>query len=257
MTNSGLSPHALLVVDNSLLAMLCDYFCERNSASLSGKSLVRRMQKWITDQLDTLRRFTPDGCMHCTDLVASEFKPIGGRLGLAKGVDPSMCRALRQHVHGLLSLVTVPEGYAVVLRNLPQAPRRLVGPDGLSAEDFSLALLALDLTKIGSPVYVLTNDQDLLTFISWMRSKRTVRDRWKGALLIQGLLSLSYLELLHRECSIETEDMKDLIMFALIEHYERDDLVATLKGRSITQQLVQINGNLITSVARKQAGVST
>jgi len=165
-----------------------------------------------------------------------------------------MCKALQQHVHGLLSCVMVEEKNAIMLRNLPQAPRKLVGPDGLSAEDFSLVLLALDLTENGSPVYVLTNDQDLLSFISWMRARREVRNLWGGSLLLQGLLSLTYLEFLHRDCSVQTDQMKDLIKFALIEHYTREDLISTRKGKHITQKLLEINDSLIASIEIKLAG---
>ena len=71
---------------------------------------------------------------------------------------------------------------------------------------------------------------------------------------MQGLQSLTYLELIHRDCRIQTEQMKDLLAFALREHYAREDLSGTEKGRHIMQQLVDINLSMVESIRIKLVG---
>jgi hypothetical protein len=105
----------------------------------------------------------------------------------------------------------------------------------------------------GNPVYVLTNDQDLLSFISWLRSRPEARGRWPNVGVMQGLQSLTYLELIHRDCKIQTEQMEDLLNFYMVDHYNRAELAGTTKGNSILLQLLEARNSLTQSVRIKLA----
>jgi hypothetical protein len=253
MPASGPSLQSFLVVDNSLLVMLCEYFCKHRAARLSGARLIQAVRTWIAEQLDILKQFAPDGCVHCTDLVAAEFNPRAGCLSRMRGITPSNCRTLEHHVHALLNCRPVATEDVVKLRGLPAAPRRLVGSTGLSDSDLSLVVLALQLAANGGPVYILTNDQDLLSFIAWVRPKPEVRTLWGNPFLVEGLQSLTYLELIHRDCRITTEEMADLLKFAMIEHYARTELAGTNKGTWIMQQFLEIQDAIRESMRIKHA----
>lgn len=253
MSASGPSPLATLVSDNSLLVMLCDYFCERLSVRFSGARLVEETKARITDQLNILKQFAQKGYIHCTDSVAAEFKPHAGRLSSKSGITHSLCRTLERHVCGLLYCATISLNDINTLRSLPTAPRRLVGPNGLSDGDFSLVVLALQLAVNERPVYILTNDADLLRFVTWVRTRPQARTLWGDPSLIEGLHCLHYLELIHRDCRIKTDEMADLLKFATIEHYTRTELTGTDKGTWIMQRLLDIRDAMHQSMTEKLA----
>ncbi len=253
MPTSRIPLQAHLVVDNCVLVMLNEYFCERQAMRLGPARLIPSLTQWMTDQLDILKQFTPDGLVHCTDCVAGEFHPGAGRLSRVRGIGRPECRALANSVCSNLRQTGVGMHEVAFLRGLPAAPRKLVGAGGLSDNDLSLVILGLQLTAHNCPVYVLTNDQDLLSFITWLRSKPEVRNQWGNARLLQGLQSLTYLELIHRDCGIQTEQMEGLINFYMIEHYNRKDLAGTVKGNSIFLQLINVHNSLTESVRIKLA----
>lgn len=246
----GLSMHAFLIVDNCVLSMLCDY-CAHRATGMPRARLIQHMREWATAQFNILKQFTPDGHIHCTDCVANEFNGYAGSLSHEHRIGFNDCKLLVRHVCGLLRCTSVGTDCATVLRGLPAFPHKLFGPNRLGDNDISLVELALQLATNGSPVYVLTNDQDLLTFVSWIRTKREVRELWGDPSLVQGLQSLTYLELVHRECSIETETMVDLLNFVMLDHSRRKELAGTQKGDSIVRQIGEINKNLVQSVIIK------
>jgi hypothetical protein len=247
----GLGLEAYLIVDNCMLSMLCDYWCHSWAVRTPPAHIVPTVCQWFTDQFNTLRQFTPDGLLHCTDGVAGEFKPHAGQLSEVRGIRHGDCQQVQTHVSTLLNRVGVDMDAIPLLRGLPNAPRKLIGPDGLSDNDFSLVVLGLQLTAGGGQVYILTNDQDLLSFISWVRTRPEVRRRWGNVQLIQGLQSLTYLELVHRNCQIATDKMQDLLNFSMMVHYERRELSGTTKGHSIMQQLLEVNRSLAQSIEIK------
>jgi hypothetical protein len=253
MTGTGISLQAYLVIDNCVLVMLHEYFCERQGRRHPPARLMPAITRWMNEQLSTLQLFAPDGRVHCTDCVADEFYPGAGRLSGVRGIEPRDCRKLAREVCALLHQTSVRSQEIDFLRHLPAAPRKLVGPSGLSDNDLSLVVLGLHLLGHGDPVYVLTNDQDLLSFITWLRSKPEARQRWGNLVAMQGLQSLTYLELIHRDCKIQTNQMEDLINFYMFEHFNRRELAGTNKGNSILMQLIDTRNSLTESVRIKLA----
>ena len=64
---------------------------------------------------------------------------------------------------------------------------------------------------------------------------------------------MTYLEAVHRNCQIATEDMVDLLHFALVEHYQRTEIAGTNKGHSILQVLMDVDTSMVESVRIKLA----
>jgi len=59
MPTSDILAQAYLVVDNSVLVMLHEYFCERQLRRLPVPKLIPSINRWMTDQVDILRALTP------------------------------------------------------------------------------------------------------------------------------------------------------------------------------------------------------
>ena len=137
------------------------------------------------------------------------------------------------------------------LRQLPKANKRLVSRNGLSDNDLSLIVLGLELIEQQHVVYVLSNDQDLLSFTTWVSKQTSARERWGNLEDLQALHGLTYLELVHRNCSISTSDMKDLIQYAMLAHYGRKELSGSQKGESIMRQLTEVYDSLSKSIEIK------
>ena len=249
----GIDPEAHLVVDNSLLVMLMDYFLERRGRSIPPVQLTAKAQQWMSDQLTLLAKHTPDGKIHCPEGVAQEFKPRAGRMVNLPGIRVQDCDAVGRHVRGLLCCSCTAPDTVQFLRQLPAAPRRLVGPGGLSDNDLSLVAKGLELTAAKQAVYILAGDQDLLTFTSWARIQPLVVARWPAAKKLSGLGGMLYLEAVHRHCDIATEEMTALVNFAFAEHYQRTDIRGSKKGNAILQMLIEVNTSLVESARIKQS----
>jgi hypothetical protein len=252
MTGQGIPLRAFLILDNCFLSMLTDYFCARLAKDFPPHEVIDRLGNWLDEQLDILRQFSPAG-LFCSRCVAQEYNPHAGKLGETHGICFQDCKPLQNRVQAALKCYDVRQEDILTLRELPNADRKLVGPQGLSNNDFSLIALALDLSRLDMPVYILSNDQDLLDFSTWMRIQRLVREQWPNAMQVMGLRSLTYLESVHRDCSISTEDMEKLTRFAMIEHYKRAELAGTQKGKNIMRTLIKINTSLIESARIKAA----
>ncbi len=243
---------AYLVVDNCFLVMLTDCFCNQFAARCNQSRVAAEAEQWIDHIFEIVRRFALDGNMHCSIGVANEFIPHTGQMANLRGVQRNDLNHVQAHVRSNLHQVSVDIPTTQVLRTLPTAPRQLIGAGGLSDNDLSLVKLALEMTKTGSPVFILSNDQSLLDFITWVRIQKQHFQAPVTPNLIQGWRCLTYLELVHRSCNIPSDLMKELIEYALVDHYNRKEMAGSQKGNIIFQQLMQVYGNFNQSVVIKQ-----
>lgn len=242
---------AYLILDNSFLVMLTDCFCTRFAARCNQNHLALEIEQWMDLIFGIVRRFAVDGNLHCSVGVANEYIPHAGKMGNLRGIQRYDLNHLQSHVRACIRQVPVENPAILFLRTLPAAPRQLIGPSGLSDNDLSLVRLALDMTQKGSPVFILSNDQSLLDFISWVRIQKQCFQVPLTPNLLQGWRSLTYLELVHRSCNIPSDLMKELIENALIDHFNRIEIAGTQKGRAILQQLMEVHGNFNQSVVIK------
>jgi hypothetical protein len=247
MPQTGISPRAYLVIDNSVLSMLSAYYCAKRAIHLPAGQRIASLKQWLGEQISVLGQFTPDGFVHCTDCVIDEYKPAGILAGLPQQTHYDEYFALRKYITSCVKPSVSSMDHVNTLQNLPDLPKKRCPGNN----DLSLAVLGLQLTTNGEPVYVISNDQDLLYFISWVRTKPEARKMWGNPLLLQGLLGLTYLDLIHRDCKIQTEIMKDILQFALADHYERASLAGTAKGNSIMRQLLEVHSSFTDSVKIK------
>jgi hypothetical protein len=246
----GISLEAYLIIDNNVLSLLSQYFCDRAASKYPTAQRLDVFKTWIEEQLAIIRQFTPDARLHSTVCVANEFAPAGAFFAQLK---PLELNGAKGHVRSLLHQAATAPAQVTIIRGLPGIPKKLVGAGGVSDNDLSLAIRALDLVVAGQPVYILTNDQGLLDLITWLRTTPSIRSQCPQANLMQGLHSLTYFENVHRNCKIQTSHMRDLLHYALTLHYGRQDLAGTQKGESILYQLLQINENLMQSIEIKLA----
>lgn len=243
---------AYLVVDNSFLVMLTEFFCESKVRTLPPARVVPTLGLYICDQLKVLQQFAPDGCIHSSQRIVAEYRPWkGARLSDMHHIPHTVKKQLARHVAGELVWQTVDVLDIAILRNQPDAPRKLVGASGLSDEDLSLVAVGVKLAEKNRAVYLLSNDQDLLEYITWLRRKPEAKELWPHVGHLQGLHSLTYLELVHRSCRIDTETISAMIAFALQEHYKRVTLAGTAKGESILGQMLAVYGSLVESAQIK------
>ena len=244
--------NAYLILDNCFLVMLTDCFCDRFAVRYVPNRVIYEAEQWIDNILEILKQFAIDGNLHCSDTVANEYYPHVGRLSTRPGIQRNDLNHLQTHVRNHLYQVSADIAKGANLRSLPAANRSLIGPGGLSDNDLSLVQLGLDLSQNGSPVYILSNDQSLLDFISWVRVQRQQFQLPINPSLLQGWRCLTYLELIHRSCSIPSDLMKELIEYALYDHYNRTEIAGSKKGNIIFQQLLQVHENFNQSIIIKQ-----
>lgn len=249
-SQSSIPLDAYLVIDNSLLVFLNEYYCGQ-VLGLPPAKRVPAIAQYLIDRLSLMREFAPDGLLHCTDCVAAEFRPNAGSLSQWAGIDPGQVSALVGRVCSSLQRATVGADDLLFLRHLPGAPARLVGAGGLSDSDFSLVALGGQLADSGKKVFLLSSDMDLLDFTSWVRTTMPARDRWQNIRAVQSLHSLTFLDQVHRTCRITTEEMMELIRFALLNHYSRAALAGTRKGEAIMQVLTDTAAGIGRSVLIK------
>lgn len=203
-----------VIVDNSVLSMLTDCYCT-NNVGVPAPQLLTQVQQWLSDQLANLRATAIENELHTTDLVSAEYKPERGYLG-TRGLPAHQITPMTNHIRGQLRVSTMENKSIQALRSLPGANKRLINPkEGLSDCDLSLIQLGIHLTQQNQPVVILSNDQDLLDFVSWVRTQKSLRVGSINPLLLEGETGLGYMELIHRSCKIPSAQMGQMINFTI------------------------------------------
>lgn len=244
MPITALTEKTYLVIDNCVLSMLTDCYCDGHGG-LPGPQLLRETQRWMLDQLNILKSFTVDNLLHITQVVSMEYQPQNGILGNQR-LDHRHISAMANQVRMQFELLGTSPKPIQYLRELPNAPRRLIHPtNGLSDADMSLIHLGLHLTSHGHKVILLSNDQDFLQFSSWIRTQTRLRKLPMTPLHLEGMSCLAYLDLIHRSCEISTNQMSQFISYMIVDTgrrmAERDIMALNpQKGARILEQIAAI-----------------
>lgn len=128
MNGSLLPLEAYLVLDNSLLSMLTEFHCETRTKTLAPALIIPTLRKSIRSQFDILKKYTPDNCLYCSELVATEYKPWNGkRLSQTRYIPPLVKRKLAGQVTRDLSIMAINPQDIESLRCLPDAPIAFAG----------------------------------------------------------------------------------------------------------------------------------
>lgn len=236
-----------LIVDNSVLSMLTDCYCTSN-VGIPAAQLLNQAHQWLSDQLANLRATAIKNVLHTSDLVSAEYKPEKGYLG-SRGLPANQIAAMANGVRGQIRVLTVDNNAVQTLRSLPGVNKRFANPkEGLSDCDLSLVQLGLHLTQQNQPVVILSNDQDLLDFVSWIRTQKSLRIDPVNPLLLESETGLGYMELIHRGCQISSTQMNQMINFTINTTVSRMQQVADgtqlnpQKAMKIIQKATTING---------------
>lgn len=235
---SGYPLEAVLIIDNNVLVSLCEFYCDENK-SLNFNKLVAKTCEDISSDFYILKRFAHNELIYTTPLVHDEFKPERGIIATFPGYSEEQCCYLKEHVKGEVEVLDIKSGSIDILRNFEHTPRRFgENLTRISNPDLSLAILALGLArKINSRVYVLTDEEDLRFFISWMRTRPEAKRLCPNVHLIESLHSIAYFDSVHRECFFTTEYILQRQNHLLIRHLSREMLKGTSKGQMIAQTM--------------------
>ncbi|MFH1635659.1 MAG: hypothetical protein ABIG63_16835 [Chloroflexota bacterium] len=253
---------AYIIIDNCVLSMLMEWYCTdlwycAENRRLSAQQKLEKAQEWLTTQLDLVRANAVDEFLHTTSHVSEEFQPEKGTLG-GKGLRTHQIRTIRNQIREQFQQFVPEDRYIQALRTLPNANKRLVHPkEGLSDPDLSLICLGLELTQYGKPVIILSNDQDLLDFAAWVRTKKSLFDAPINTGLLESETGLGYMELIHRGCQITTEQMTLLINFMIkdtVNRMQKKDDGTQLnpqKAAKIYNKVTEINALFVQAVSIK------
>lgn len=262
MPVQSLDELAYIILDNCVLSMLTEWYCAdrwdcTENRRLSSQRKLERAQQWLVEQFNLIRANTVDNLLHTTSHVSEEYQPEKGALG-KKGLPVHHIIIMRNHIRGQFQLSTPEDRDIQALRSLSGANRRLVHPrDGLSDPDMSLIRLGLNLTQHRRPVVILSNDQDLLDFAAWVRTKKTLFSAPINAGLLESKTGLGYLELIHRGCQITTAQMTLLINFMIkdtVNRMQKKDDGTQLnprKAANIYNKVTEINTLFVQAVEIK------
>lgn len=262
MPVTGYPLDAYLVIDNNALVSLCEYFCETNK-HLPFEEMVRSVCQEVTGVLDKLRGYAVGNKLFTTGCVQQEFKPECGAIADYPGYAPKHCESLKAHIHREIEILDINMSFIARLRSMGSAPSRFgAGLCRLSDQDLSLVVLALGLAgKFNRRVYILTDEEDLRSFVSWMRARPEVKAICANPLQVEAIHSLTYLDNVHRCCAFTTLFIFQLLAFQLMRHLRRTMLQGTTKGEMITQTFQEMSDAVRASgkikLVRAQGGMKT
>ncbi len=234
-----------LVMDNCVLSMITEWYCSENRG-LSCAALLDKTCNWLHEQISLFQSFTLDGVLHTSTSVSAEYKPWHDSCGLRKrGVEICKIQAMAGEICNRLACHEIDKAKTDSLRVLPNVSPKLVKK--LTDQDLSLVNVGLDLSSSGQIVYVLTNDQDLLQYISWARTQKCLRSECVNPQLLEGLSGITFMDLVHRGCYISSEQMLKMIGYVISDTNERmlrDDPMALSKekGTKILTDATQMLG---------------
>jgi hypothetical protein len=63
-----------LVMDNSVLSMMTEWYCRENRG-LASAALLEQTHRWLHEQIELFQSFTVDGAIHTSTAVSAEYKP--------------------------------------------------------------------------------------------------------------------------------------------------------------------------------------
>ena len=253
MPGSGYPLEAYLIIDNNVIVALCEFYCDMHK-HLPFPDMVNAVCQEISNVITALRRFALGENIFTTKCVQAEFKPEYGVISGYNGFDQNHCNGLKSHVGGEIEALDVNMGAISKLRSMEHAPSRF--GDGLSRisnEDLSLVILALGIAnKFDERVYILTDEEDLRSFVSWMRCRPEAKQICAHPYQVEGLHSMSYINSAHLQCSFSTEFIYRLFGYLSLNQLNRTMLRGTKKGELITTTYRKVYEEISASTAIKQ-----
>lgn len=219
MDDFGFPIEAYIIIDNCAISSLCTYYCETNK-KLSIHDMEKKVCEDLTVIFNAIRRNAISHKIITSQLVQAEFKPEKGNLPVPIVHLSHFCNILKSHIHNEIEVLEVTKKPIDRVRTITGfSPKFGVNLSRFSDSDLSLVILALGIIrKFNNLAYILTQDQDLLKFISCFNSVPNIGNIYTNSHKLHGLHCLGYLNRVHQECILPTELIKDLYSeFALRE----------------------------------------
>jgi hypothetical protein len=208
-----------LVIDNSVLSMITEWYCQDNRG-VAHAVLVTQAHTWLHEQIVLFQSFTVDDVLHTSTSVSAEYKPWQETCELRKrGAEIKQIQSMATSVCGKFATHDVDVLETNALRVLPKINPNLVRK--LTDQDLSLVHVGLKLSASGQKIYILTNDQDLLQYISWVRTQKTLGSETINPQLLEGLSGITFMDLVHRGCYISSEQMLKMISYVICDANDR------------------------------------
>ena len=232
---------AFLIIDNSALVNLCEYYFDTH-IDLPFEDMVQAACLEISDCFAILRGFSFDGKIHTTPWVLDEFKPEHGELSEYSGFEYKLCEPLKIKIRDELEQSDINMRAVERLRTLRLAhPRFGDELSRLSNPDLSLVILAMEIAgKTNQRVYILTDDEDLRYFVTFLKHQPDVSSMCSHPDVLNGMHSFIYWDLIHRNCAITTDQIQSMLVFLSITHATRSLLSGTMKGELVSETLKSI-----------------
>jgi hypothetical protein len=253
MPGTGYPLDAYLIIDNNAIVALCEFYCDMHK-HLPFPDMVNGVCQEISNVITALRHFALGEKIFTTKCVQAEFKPERGVIASYNGFDQAQCNGLKSHIHNEIEALDVNMGIIPTLRSMQHAPSKFGSNlSRLSDEDLSLVILALGIANHRNErVYILTDEEDLRSFISWMKSRPEVMKICAHPRRVEGLHSMSYINSAHLQCSFSTEYIYRLFSYLSLNQMNRTMLQGTTKGGLISNTYQRVYEEISASGRIKQ-----
>jgi hypothetical protein len=241
MSAPGLPLDVFLIIDNCAIVGLSEYFGDANE-KLAFPDTIQAMCQGISITFNKLRQYALSGKLLTTQLVQDEFKPERSSLAERRDFDKTGCENLKAHVKKEIEVCDIVPKAIETLRSMAQTPSRFgQNLSAFSDPDLSLVVLALGvINHTGRRVYILTDEEDLRSFISWMKPRPEAKGLCPNAHLLEGLHSMIYLDIAHRQCAFTTVQMYEMFTHYQGRQLKRTMLAGTTKGGMVADTYVRI-----------------
>ena len=231
MPDSGFPLDAYVVIDNNAIVGLCEFFCDKHKKS-PFPDMIQASCIDVTNAFTALRRFALGGKVFTTKCICDEFKPEHNPIITEhRDYDRLHCENFKTHVKSEIEAVDINMKAIEKLRCMGSAPRKFGERlSRLTDEDLSLVILALGIiNEKKSRVYVLTDEEDLRSFISWMKPRPDAKSICADVRLLEGLHSMIYIDSAHRECAFTTVQVYEMFVHHQQQQLKRMALAGTTK----------------------------
>jgi len=246
MTDSSLPLDAYIIIDNNAVVGLCDFYCDRHQ-ELPFPDMVQATCQEIASAFEGLRRFALDGKIFTTPCVHEEFKPEYSDLSARPDFDKKHCEALKTVVKTQIESLDINMAAIQKLRKMSHSPNKFGAElSRLSDPDLSLVILALGIIKEKNQrVYILTDEEDLRSFISWAKSRPKVKEMCPNSHQLEGLHSMIYMDNAHRHCAFTTVQIYEMLV-----HYQQSQLKRMALAGTTKFEMIEITYRQIKEAIR-------
>ncbi len=252
MMDTGFPLDAFLIIDNNAIVGLSEFFCDAHKRS-PFPDMIQASCIDVTNAFAALRRFALGGKVFTTKCVCDEFKPERNPIITEfRDYDVRHCEKFKTHVKSEIEAVDINMKAIEKLRSMEKAPSKFgEGLSRLSDEDLSLVILALGIiNKTTSRVYVLTDEEDLRSFISWMKPRPETKKVCANSHLLEGLHSMIYIDSAHRKCAFTT-----IQVYEMFVHHQQQQLKRMALAGTTKLEMVEITYEQIKQAIRESGQI--